>query len=342
MCRFEGKYIRPRNVIERKIADLQAKRPGETIRIEQDSNLWPEMAEDSELAFDDKRIRTLAHWHQSRWELRVFDGQLAMLHSSNLAQGKEYYAVDHGLENILASPLVDLSWLRMAAHQLWFAKEKVTFEQRKQINGLPQDYTFLDQADYRGRRCYVLENRLARRQIHVGVDDRRLHGITHFVLPRSVDRLPAMRLAAGRQFASEAEVGPWTQELTEDEREQFQKRLKVEMFAFMRPWYEHFLDDYREVAPGFWIPAAQGYELRDAEAQNPQLEVRREMHLVDAKVNVPLADSLFTIKMADGVEVHDFDYNPHLVYQQKADRTPEEWREIVGDRRRRSEESDKN
>ena len=45
----------------------------------------------------------------------------------------------------------------------WFCKEQqLTATQEAHLRGVPKDYVLVDEADFRGRRCYVLENRVAR------------------------------------------------------------------------------------------------------------------------------------------------------------------------------------
>ena len=155
-----------------------------------------------------------------------------------------------------------------------------------------------------------------------------------------------MNKAAGRTFASQAEQRRWLRGLTEEEQKQFQERLKVEEFVLMRPWCETFLDDYRELAPGFWFPATQGHSFPEESATaaynysgtGPSIESHHEMHLVEAKVNEPLDGSLFTMELKDGVQVYDWGYDPPLSYKQKADRTPEEWQKLVDEQKQQADE----
>jgi thiol-disulfide isomerase/thioredoxin len=335
--RFEGKWTRPPAAIARSIVELKKQQPDREIKVEENSNLWPEMTEDLELAFDNKRVRKLAHWHKSSWNLCVFDGELAVAHAKYFTHTQEHYALADSPDRFFEYMFVDLSWLRIGAHPFWFEKQKFTNELRMELNGRPNDYALVGQKDYRGRTCYLLENRTAHRRLHVGVDDKRLHGLTTFFNPTGANTLPATEKAASRKFASSAELGAWIKSLSPDEHRQFYQRMNVEMFPLMKPHAEHSLDDYRELAPGFWFPATQGYTLFDTSATDT-IDMQRELRLVEAKVNEPLAGSLFTLARADAVQVYDWRYDPPLSYKQQANRTPEEFEKIVEEHRQQNEQ----
>ena len=117
------------------------------------------MTEDLELAFDAKRVRKLAHWHKASWNLRVFDGQLAVAHEKYFTHPQEHYALADTPDRFFEYTFLDLSWQRVGAHPFWFEKPKFTLDQRRALNGLPEDYTLVGREDDRGRACYVLENR---------------------------------------------------------------------------------------------------------------------------------------------------------------------------------------
>jgi len=68
----------------------------------------------------------------------------------------------------------------------------------------------------------------------------------------------------------------------------------------------HWLDDYREVAPGCWFPMTQGYASyhRDESGQM-YLSFRRDMKAVEIRVNEPLPDEIFHVELKEGVEIQD-------------------------------------
>jgi hypothetical protein len=69
---------------------------------------------------------------------------------------------------------------------------------------------------------------------------------------------------------------------------------------------QHWLDDYREITPGCWFPMVQGYAFYDPdESGRMYLRSRRDMRIVEIRVNEPLPDAIFHIDLKEGVEVQD-------------------------------------
>jgi hypothetical protein len=66
----------------------------------------------------------------------------------------------------------------------------------------------------------------------------------------------------------------------------------------------------------------------------------RELELVSAQVDQPLADELFEVTIPDGAQVIDATYKPPMVYKQDSKRTPEEWDVILKEYREFAAESD--
>lgn len=107
------------------------------------------------------------------------------------------------------------------------------------------------------------------------------------------------------------------------------------------PRIEHRMFDYRELAPGYWFPMTQGYIIYDGPKNKRFVRSRRDLRIVEVKVNTPLPDNLFIMEFKDGVEVQDYRYDPPLFYKYKANRTPEEWQTILdeAERQKREEEA---
>jgi thiol-disulfide isomerase/thioredoxin len=330
--RFEGVTTRTPEAVAR-AAERRKQSPDKKGDDTDKTNSWLKRTEEIELAFDKKRVRSFSRVQDSHLEVSVFDGVQAIKYVKFLTHEQEQY------ERSLSSTVffeffwLKVSWPRIAPHSFWFVKDRFSPADRARITGNAKDYTIVGEDTFRGRQCYVLENRLAWRRIHVGIDDRRLHGLTRYSLPRHTKLLPAVQRAAGRPFADDAEANAWLATLSDEQREDYTIRLTAEKFALMRPQSQFFLDNYREIAPGFWFPAVQGVDLFEEELSPPQVSAHREFQLVDAKVDTGLSDDLFTIQLRDGVKVYDGRYDPSLEYKQKADRTAAEWQAIVDARK---------
>lgn len=70
---------------------------------------------------------------------------------------------------------------------------------------------------------------------------------------------------------------------------------------------EHWMSDYREVAPGCRMPMTQGYTIkyRDPNTKEPYVRVRRDAKIVDVRINEELSDALFQMEWKEGVYVMD-------------------------------------
>ncbi len=93
---------------------------------------------------------------------------------------------------------------------------------------------------------------------------------------------------------------------------------------------EYWTLDYREVAPGCWLPMMQGYELYDQDRRGESyLQVRHDVNVLEARINEKLPDELFQMEFKEGVKVVDARFGGVVTYPYKANRTDEEWREII-------------
>jgi thiol-disulfide isomerase/thioredoxin len=100
----------------------------------------------------------------------------------------------------------------------------------------------------------------------------------------------------------------------------------------LRPQFEHFADDYREVVPGFWLPWVHGYKIFDVDDEEVCERSTRELTITEAQVNPKLADDLFDLELPEEAMTTDWRYNPPLQYRYKKDRTETEFQEMIAKR----------
>jgi hypothetical protein len=73
-----------------------------------------------------------------------------------------------------------------------------------------------------------------------------------------------------------------------------------------KPHTEHWVSDYKEVAAGYWLPMTQGYELYGDDSNGEScLQARRELKVLEVRVNEQLPDELFRIELKKGIQVVD-------------------------------------
>jgi len=69
---------------------------------------------------------------------------------------------------------------------------------------------------------------------------------------------------------------------------------------------EHWMSDYKQVAPGCKLPMTQGIALYGTDEQGkPYLRSRRDLKVVQVDVNKRLPDELFKIELKEGIQVTD-------------------------------------
>ncbi len=68
---------------------------------------------------------------------------------------------------------------------------------------------------------------------------------------------------------------------------------------------ERWMLDYKEVAPGCWYPMNQGYQWYNHKWFRAYLRSRRDLEVIEVRVNEKLPDALFEMKFKPGVKVED-------------------------------------
>ena len=115
---------------------------------------------------------------------------------------------------------------------------------------------------------------------------------------------------------------PWLESLEPAERRRAERELKLAQFDFARPVFHQTFDDYRQVAPGCWLPFHESIDNFNLEAPKPFLASRSEQTVSDVAVNEPLAEELFHIELTDGANVAtDWRYDPPIRYKYRKDQT---------------------
>lgn len=110
------------------------------------------------------------------------------------------------------------------------------------------------------------------------------------------------------------------------------------LLKFHRIIGQHWTLDYKQVADGYWYPMTQGYELYDESWWGKvYLNSRRDLKVVEIRVNEQLAGELFQMEFREGVRVVDCRFGGLVTYPYKAERTEQEWREIRERARERAE-----
>ncbi|UCD76774.1 MAG: TlpA family protein disulfide reductase [Phycisphaerales bacterium] len=340
--RLEGTLTKTPEAIAKRRAELKRQFPDlEELDPMMFTGLRSRIEETLEIAFDSKRVRYFTHWLGSRYEIWIWDGERVLVQSGRGPEQISHYAIDDEPGYLLGQQvMIRLSWLRAETHGFWWDPEMV-----EQIGGTTwnsgEDFQLVGREEFRGVPCYVIESLHPLTRWYVGVEDHLLRGFVISTVPAdltdAVTEAFAQKIAArwGREFQTYTEFWEWKNEQSAEDQRELDRERQTALREYSRPMVEHFLLDYREVAPGRWFPGLQGYAMfageMDENGQYP-ITMQRELRLVEIRINEPLDDGLFTLKMEEGVQVNDFRFE--VMYDYEENMPEEKLRALVEERQK--------
>jgi len=164
--------------------------------------------------------------------------------------------------------------------------------------------------------------------MHIGIADGRLYRQTWLSArpgKAGYDDLALYRKIGGAAIKSVYHWEAWLRSLGPAQRRRVYRQWLIAQFEFVRPLSRQTFDDYREVAPGCWLPFRLSRDMYELDAPEPFVSSHSEQIVTDVAVNQPLADDLFRIELTDGVRVAtDWRYDPWIRYTYRKDQTEAE------------------
>ena len=194
---------------------------------------------------------------------------------------------------------------RVGAHGFWWMNPKRLAEWEA-LEGKPEDFVYEGTALFHGTRCHVVSRWESWKTLYIAVDDGRLRGIRSGAqstrkLTRSYIDLLRRK---GHQVEDENELGRVLGSISKAELAAIQRSGASEMTRLIDPCTVFWLSDYKEVAPGCWLPMTQGVSFISVDDKGDAFEsARNELEILDAKVNEPLPATLFAVEFKEG-EAH--------------------------------------
>ncbi len=271
-------------------AEPDDKCPAPAPKPSQPAQIGPMPAGILEYAIDQARVRFLDEQPQRWRRLRVWDGKQLITHEESFLNNREIYNLNWTTQGSFDELMAyQTSWPRSQPHSFWW--------DIKDVDGLlcyygrPEEFVLTGRSTYRGVDCYALEfHPQELRGIVVGQSHRCDSGPANDNEYGYIGEVRGLTDQAYRWY-----VG------TKDRR-----LYGLVWLVGRKPHVEHWMSDYREVSPGCWLPMTQGYQLYERDdGGEPYLLARRDLKVLEVRVNERLPDGLFKIELKRGVTVVD-------------------------------------
>ena len=339
-ARIEGKWTSTPELIALRRKELAKQFPDIEIDEKRFPHLRGETRQTLVLALDETRVYKLDERPGDSRFTKLWDGRRAVAHEE-YHSGHELYAIYKDPKRMFWADFIVLTWLRIGVHTFWF-------DSMTGGDGWAWDrsmrYHLAGREKHRGVDCWVVEREFGWDRWYIGVERELVYGYVIHSVPASRHaqrlRVEAMRQVAearGRAgIASIDEWDEWLGTLSKEERESAHEQYARALLKHAKPT-EFFAADYKEIAPGCWFAMTHGVESYEFDGEKPIYGGRRDLKVIEVKVDQPLDDSLFEVEFKEGVRVVDRAHDPPLIYPYKKDRTETEWKALVDEATRRSE-----
>ncbi len=303
--------------IARKRRELQAQFPGRDIDAEVKAK-HRDLAQ-IEVAFDRKRFRSQNRYSWGNVDTRVWDGTRYL---GGWVDNEDPEKTGYLLLPKPAGAL-DGAWsfftsFRAGPHPTWWISAAGRYP-AADFATPPEEFVAVGRDRFDGVECDVACAWGTWRRFYVAAG--RLRGIKEGcqARPDFLERQAAYLRQGGYEIG-DAEA--FFAGLSPERRRAVDRKLAQGMLTLTEPIFEHGLEDYREIAPGCWLPFRQTTKtLILDEAGHNAVDFTLTTTLTLARVNEPLPDALFDVPIPDGATVVDQTSNPPLTYRQQASRT---------------------
>ncbi len=294
---------------------------------------------DSEWAWDQRHIRYAYQNYYDGESLRgrqtrVWDGSRAVEFDERSDHADRGYVLADKpslmfSEQNVAQQLM-LPWGPGGPHKLWWLPTNVA--QYRETSGLaPEDFSLAGEESVDGRPCRVVETAIGGYRLDVGITDGRLYRRTWlhpFGERKNADQSLAFQKVAGPAVKTYVQYQAWLKSLSPAEQAHAGHRLKTALAEPAQPKRAHFhqtFADYREVAPGRWLPFHQSVDNFSFYGPEPFVEAHIEQQVTEVHVDTQLPKDLFHVELEDGVPVRtDWRYDPPIRYTYRKDQTEAE------------------
>ncbi|MHC4438397.1 MAG: hypothetical protein ACYS3S_13635, partial [Planctomycetota bacterium] len=246
----------------------------------------------------------LSEERDSRRQVKIWDGKQLMAHDISFLNGQDQYSLGRSPQGSFQDMLAyETSWPRAQPHSFWWDIRDV--DELMSYYGHAEDASIAGRCNYRGTDCYILD-----------VSPRGIPGLV------VVQSYPGCETCSDRRhygLAGEA-VGLAGQSFRWYVGANDHKLYGLVWLSNKKPRIEYWMSDYKEIHPGCWLPMTQGCEVYSKNNTGlPCMETHSDLKIVDARINEPLPDELFRMKIQEGAMVADSRSGRTITYRYKPD-----------------------
>ena len=256
----------PKGVAVRR-AELKSRFPG----MDLDTKRFPELKTSRpvgklEFAFDQKRVRLLRYQPDYWKQLEIWDGKQLMSHEEYFSHEKEGYYLKSQITQTSFKEFIARDTCWPRAQPHSFWFDQKDVEDFMIIYGPAKNFVVTGRSKYRGVDCYVLDCDMSNE-------------------PGNWKDM-ALRWYVGAK---------------DNLLYGLQKSRKSS-----KSLTEFWMSDYKEAAPNCWLPMKQGYDVYKEDGDGePYLNFKRELVVLEVRINEELDEELFEMEFKEGVKVYN-------------------------------------
>jgi RNA polymerase sigma factor (sigma-70 family) len=325
--KFTERWQHSERGIARNREQIIKNNPGAALDPQTNAALRPQIDGKLEILFDKKRFYHRHEWVGDFVSILAIDGKEVYHFQQKTGEadrlGIQFVYPQMQMQNLLHTG----DW----PHRQLQAVEWAPPQKEESNVGLPDEFVLMGRENYRGTDCYVVQRQGQPDRWYISADKQRLHGRKLVMLKADPDNDPTLLEVArffGQKDLDTASAKRWLESLNAADR----ARVDAEYRERAPHWIEHWTEDYKEVAPGCWIPMTRGYCMYSGTQGDHWPDIVREYKVVEVKMNEPgLLDAVFPLEVPEGTPVTDQTYDPALQYQYRKNMSGAERLRILGE-----------
>jgi hypothetical protein len=229
--------------------------------------------------------------------------------------------------------LSQLAFFRVTPHRFWWG---ISTNHNDAISLVPPElaaYRFADSELFDGELCDVVESAARAERLWIGRQSRSLRGVLVFrlrgALAEPFHTTELVERMAGRSFESREDFQAWVVTLSEPQKTDLSIAWNETYFGQFGPNELIRFRDYREVAPGVWIPFREDRAFTHPTNNGRHKYIHLWAAVQEVRTDVDLTGTVEKLQPQDGEQVQDQRFGVPINYEFRRSRTQRELHELV-------------